>query len=180
MKVLPHLDAPISQAEFALIVGVSEARVSQLVSDGVLIKGESARQWLAAYCERLRGQAAARTGQGGADLVLERALLTRSQREAQDLKNAVNRKEFAPVGILADVLGAASSAVVDRMDQVEGQLRKACPHLPVEAVSTVKRVMGDVRNEWIRVTAKLVSDHVDALAQAEDGDDLESDIREGE
>lgn len=176
MKVLPYLDAPISQAEFAQMVGLSEARVSQLVGENVLIRGGSAHEWLVGYCERLRGQAGARTGQGGADLVLERALLTRSQREAQDLKNAIARKEFAPVGILADVLGAASSAVVDRMDQVEGQIRKACPHLPIEAVSTIKRVMGDVRNEWMRVTAKLVSDHVDALAQLDDCDDAELDI----
>ena len=50
MKVIPHLDAPISQAEFAQIVGVSEARVSQLVSEGVIVRGDSALEWLTAYC----------------------------------------------------------------------------------------------------------------------------------
>lgn len=178
MKVLPYLDAPISQAEFAEMIGVSEARISQLVSDSVLTRGETAHAWLIAYCERLRDQAAGRSGLGGADLVLERALLTRSQREAQDMKNAVARGQFAPVGILADVLGAASSAVVDRMDQVEPQLRKSCPQLPLEAMTTVKRVMGDARNEWIRVTSKLVSDQIDAMALAGDDEEAEPDIED--
>ena len=50
MKVLPYLDAPISQAEFAEMIGVSEARISQLVSDSVLTRGETAqaaRGWVA-------------------------------------------------------------------------------------------------------------------------------------
>lgn len=171
MKVLPYLDAPISQTEFAQVIGVSEARVSQLLSEKVLTRGETAHEWLLAYCDRLRDQAAGRSGLGGADLVLERALLTRSQREAQDLKNAVARGEYAPIGALADVLGLASSAVVDRMDQIEGQLRKACPDLPEDARTTLLRVMADARNEWIRVTSKLVGERVAAMAAAPDDDE---------
>ncbi|WP_287917506.1 hypothetical protein [Comamonas sp.] len=178
MKVLPYLDAPISQAEFAEMVGLSEARVSQLVSENVITRGDSAHSWLIAYCERLRDQAAGRASLagGGLDLVQERAGVAREQRIGLAIKNKVARGQFAPVGILADVLGAASSAVVDRMDQVEGQLRKSCPQLSVEAVTTIKRVMGDARNEWIRVTSKLVSDQIDAMAQVDDGEGLELDI----
>lgn len=172
MKILPYLDAPISQAEFAQIVGISEARVSTLISEGVLVKGDSAHGWLLGYCERLRDMAAGRASVGGLDLVQERAALARSQREAQDLKNAVARGEFAPIGLLADVLGEASSAVVDRMDQVEGDLRKACPDLPEDARVVVLRTLANARNEWIRSTAKLVSDQVDGMTEdQEDADD---------
>lgn len=151
------------------MVGVSEASISTRVSDGVLVRGDTAHEWLLAYCERLRDQAAGRLGDGinGLDLVQERAALTRSQREAQELKNAVARGEFAPIGALADVLGQASSAVVDRMDQMEGQLRKACPDLPEEARVVVLRVMADARNEWIRSTAKLITESVDAMVEHE-------------
>lgn len=174
MKILPYLDAPISQAEFAQIVGISEARVSTLISEGVLVKGDSAHGWLLGYCERLRDMAAGRASVGGLDLVQERAALARSQREAQELKNAVARGEFAPIGLLADVLGEASSAVVDRMDQIEGQLRKACPDLPEDARQVILRMMADARNEWIRSTAKLISDKMDQMADAlDEGEDDE-------
>ena len=172
MKILPYLAAPISQAEFAQIVGISEARVSTLISEGVLVKGDSAHGWLLGYCERLRDMAAGRASVGGLDLVQERAALARSQREAQELKNAVARGEFAPIGLLADVLGEASSAVVDRMDQIEGQLRKACPDLPEDARQVILRMMADARNEWIRSTAKLISDKMDQMADAlDEGED---------
>nr|DAG25662.1 MAG TPA: terminase [Caudoviricetes sp.] len=172
MKILPYLDAPISQAEFAQIVGISEARVSTLISEGVLTKGDNAHGWLLGYCERLRDMAAGRASVGGLDLVQERAALARSQREAQELKNAVARGEFAPIGLLADVLGQAASAVVDRMDQVEGDLRKACPDLPEDARVVVLRTLANARNEWIRSTAKLVSDQVDGMTEdQEDADD---------
>lgn len=172
MKILPYLAAPISQAEFAQIVGISEARVSTLISEGVLVKGDNAHGWLLGYCERLRDMAAGRASVGGLDLVQERAALARSQREAQELKNAVTRGEFAPIGLLADVLGQAASAVVDRMDQVEGDLRKACPDLPEDARVVVLRTLANARNEWIRSTAKLVSDQVDGMTEdQEDADD---------
>lgn len=174
MKILPYLDAPISQAEFAQIVGISEARVSTLISEGVLVKGDSAHGWLLGYCERLRDMAAGRASVGGLDLVQERAALARSQREAQDLKNAVARGEYAPIGLLADVLGQAASAVVDRMDQVEGDLRKACPDLPEDARVVVLRTLANARNEWIRSTAKLISDKMDQMADAlDEGEDDE-------
>lgn len=171
MKVLPYLDAPISQAEFAQMVGVSEASISSRVSSGVLVRGETAHEWLIAYCEHLRDQAAGRLGETlGLDLVQERAGLARAQREAQELKNAVARREFAPVGLLTDVLALAASAVVDRFDQVPGQLLKSCPDLSDEARTTVLRVLNDARNEWIRSTAKLVAQQAEQLADSyEDG-----------
>lgn len=175
MRVLDCLGAAVSQAEFAKMVGVSEASISKRMSEGVLTRGASAHAWLQSYCEHLRDQAAGRLGEslGGLDLVQERAALARSQREAQELKNAVARGEYAPIGLLADVLGAAASAVVDRMDQVEGDLRKACPDLPEEAHTIVLRVLANARNEWIRSTAKLSAERIDSLAHDEEegGDD---------
>lgn len=175
MKIVPLLDQTVSQAEFAEMIGVSEARVSQLVSDKVIRRGDTAHEWLLGYCERLRDQAAGRAGgAGGLDLVQERAALAREQRIAQALKNSVSKGEYAPIGLLADVLGRAASAVVDRMDQIDGQLRKACPDLSEDARTTVLTVLAGARNEWIRATAKLVGEDVDAMLQAQDDDEEES------
>ena len=174
MKVLPLLDQPVSQAEFAAMIGVSEARASQLVSEGVISRGDTAHGWLVAYCERLRDQAAGRLGEGagGLDLVQERAALAREQRIGQAIKNGVARKEYGPVGLLADVLGTAASAVVDRFDHLEGVLAKSCPDLPEEAKTAVLTVIADARNEWIRSTAKLVDDAVDAMLAADEDEDM--------
>lgn len=162
------------------MVGVSEASISKRVSDGVLTRGECAHAWLVAYCEHLRDQAAGRLGETlGLDLVQERAGLARAQREAQEIKNSVARGEYAPIGILADVLALASSAIVDRLDQLEGQLRKACPDLPEEARLVILRVIADARNEWIRSTSKLVADSLDRMAQSEADEADALDISEG-
>ena len=152
------LAAPATQSDVAMVVGVSQQAISALVTDGKLQTAGTLGEVLQAYCQRLRLQAAGRMGDevGGLDLVQERAALAREQREGQAIKNAVARKEFAPVGLLADVLGMAASAVVDRFDQLEGALRKACPDLPDDAKTTVQSVIAAARNEWIRSTERLV------------------------
>jgi len=178
VKVIEAMGVGITQAEFAAVIGVSEAKVSQLVAEGVIERGQSAHAWLLAYCERLREVAAGRaSGElGGLDLVQERAALARSQREAQEIKNAVARGEFAPIGLLADVLGMASSAVVDRFEQLEGALRKACPDLPDEAKATLQQVIANARNEWIRSTEKLVASELDRMSREADEDDADDSV----
>jgi phage terminase Nu1 subunit (DNA packaging protein) len=174
VKVAPLLDQTISQAEFAEMIGVSEARVSQIMADGVIGRGDTARGWLLGYCERLRDQAAGRMGGelGGLDLVQERAALAREQRIAQELKNQVSRGEFAPIGVLADVLGMAAGSVVDRFDQLEGALRKSCPDITDEVMGIVLGVVTAARNEWIRATSRLVDESVDRYAQQDEADEL--------
>ena len=78
----------VSQARFAAMVGISEARASQLVSDGLLVKGRTAGEWLLVYCGHLREQAAGRAGiygEGGADLAAERSALTKVRRQKEQL-----------------------------------------------------------------------------------------------
>lgn len=173
MKVLDSLGQAVTQQDFAVMIGVSEARVSQLVSEGVITPGQSALEWNQAYTYRIREQAAGRMGSevGGLDLVQERAALARSQRISQDMKNDVARREFSPVGALADVLGMASGAVVDRFDQLEAALKKSCPTLADDAKATVMQVIASARNEWIKSTARLVDDFVDAMVEEDDDED---------
>ena len=167
------LAAPATQSDVAMVVGVSQQAISALVTEGKLQTAGTLGEVLQAYCQRLRLQAAGRMGDevGGLDLVQERAALAREQREGQAIKNAVARKEFAPVGLLADVLGMAASSVVDRFDQLEGALRKACPDLPDEAKTTLQSVIASARNEWIRSTERTVFDRIDAMLTDQDEDD---------
>jgi phage terminase Nu1 subunit (DNA packaging protein) len=147
------------------MVGISEPRVSQIASDGILPAGASALEWLHAYCARLREQAAGRSSDGPLDLAQERAALARSQREAVDLKNAVSRGEYATISLLSEVLAAASQSVVERFEQIPGQLKRACPALDDAARDQVMTALAAARNEWVRATAEL------AAAKLETADD---------
>lgn len=164
----------ISQAEFGAWVGVSEARVSQLMAEGVLTRGESGHEWLIAYCERMRDMAAGRASSelGGLDLVQERAALAREQRLGIALKNAVARGEYAPISLLAEVLATASQSVSERFEQLPGLLRKVCPELPDTARDKLMSAIADARNQWVRATARLVSE---AVTPPEDDEPEEGD-----
>lgn len=174
MNLIDH-DQPCTQAELGGVVGVTQPAISAMMKAGALPPSGTLGELILAYCERLREQAAGRLGEGGGlDLVQERAALAREQRISQALKNDIARGEYAPIGLLSDVLGLASSAVVDRFDQLEGALRKACPTLPDDAKATVMQVIASARNEWIRSTAKLVDAAIDAM-----GDDADAEALEG-
>lgn len=164
------LTKTMTQEGFAALVGVTQPRVAQLLADGTLQPSGTAALWLLQYCERLREQAAGR----GQELTIERAALARAQRIGQELKNAVTQGEYAPIGLLADVLAAASAAVVDRFDALTGELSRMCPHLDDASRAVVLSVIASARNEWVRSTASLAPQIVDSLADVGD-DDLPAD-----
>jgi phage terminase Nu1 subunit (DNA packaging protein) len=170
--MMVDMNATAVQTVVAQVVGVSKQAISQMVTEGKLPGDGTNGAMVLAYCERMREMAAGRLGSeiGGLDLVQERAGLAREQRIAQALKNQVARGEYAPVGLLADVLGMASGAVVDRIDQLEGALRKSCPQIDDEVMATVLAVVSAARNEWIRSTARLVDDTLDSMVG--EADDL--------
>jgi phage terminase Nu1 subunit (DNA packaging protein) len=155
-------DSKVTQYVFAALVGLSQQAISEMVRDGVLPKNGTCRQWLHAYCGRLREQAAGRLGSAGEDepgaldLVQERAALAREQRVGHEIKNAIARGEYAPIDLLAQVLSSASQAVVDRFEMLPSELRKVCPDLPAEAHTKIGAVLASARNEWVRQTEKLV------------------------
>ena len=174
------LDSKPTQQEFAMLVGVTQQNISALTAEGKLPKDATLRELLKAYCAQLRRAASGQaTSPEKVELDRQKTLFVRAQTEAQDMKNSVARGEYAPIGLLADVLALASSAIVDRLDQLEGQLRKACPDLPEEARIVILRVIADARNEWIRSTSKLVAVSVDRMAQSEADEHHALDISEG-
>lgn len=151
------LDAPWTQQAFGELVGISQPAVSELLRSGVLPNGGTGRQWLLAYCQRLREQAAGRYTEGPLDLAQERAALARTQREGIEIKNAVLRGEYAAVSLLAEVLANASQAVSERFEHLPGHLRKSIPDLPAPVIDQVMTVIAAARNDWVRQTVALVS-----------------------
>lgn len=154
------------------MVGISQPRVSQLIAEGALDRDGTALDWLRAYCERLRDQAAGR----GQELTAERAALVRAQRIGQDIRNARMHRDYAPVGLLAATLAAASGAVSAHMEALRAELVERCPDLPAEALEVVAAMLADARAEWLRSTAELsMRTALDMAADAVDEFDLVDD-----
>ena len=154
--MLVDLSKSLQQAEFGALVGIAQPTVSELVTAGVLTAGASGQAWLLAYTRRLREQAAGRAGSGDLDLVQERAGLARAQRIQTELKTAITLREYAPVGLLEDILAAASVAFADRVEGIEGLLRKVAPDLPEPVRDALLAAFAAARNDWTRATARLV------------------------
>lgn len=167
------LDLSVEQPQnvLAQLIGVSEARLSQLASE--IPTNVPAGDWLLAYCHRLREQAAGRMGADnfGLDLVQERAALARAQREGIEIKNAALRGEYASVELLAQVLANASQAVAERFDHLKAEVRQACPDLPPEATERVLVVIASARNAWVGETAELVARALQTAEEAEESDE---------
>lgn len=174
MKASEALERQGSQQELAELIGVSEARVSQIVGEGIVERGATLRAQLLAYCAWVREVAAGRGSSevGGLDLVQERAALAREQRMGIEIKNAVLRGEFAPISVLAEVLATASQSIVERFEQIPGLLKKNCPDLPDAAREQVMTALAAARNEWVRATEALVS----TKATAEQHDDADETV----
>ena len=156
--MLIDLYAKATQDQVAVVVGVTQPTISVLISEGKLPSFGSLQEVVHAYCYRLREQAAGRMGStvGGLDLAQERAALAREQRMGIEIKNAVLRGEYAPIGLLSQVLAIASQSIVERFEQLPSTLKKACPDLPDAAREQVMLVLAAARNEWVRGTSELI------------------------
>ena len=158
----------VTQEFFAILVGISQPKVSQLLTEGVLSRDASAHTWLLEYTARLREQASGRTSGGVMSQAEENAALLRSRREAQDMKNAVARGEFAPVALLAEVLAACGASVASVLDTIEGQVRKQVPDLPEPAMQSILTTVARARNTAISETARLVRTELAAFEEVPD------------
>lgn len=162
------LASPVTQAQFGDIVGVSQQAVSEFIKVAALGPGVPLGDMLRAYCARLREQAAGRGSDGELDLVQERAWLAREQRIAQALKNATTRKEFAPIGLLSEVLAMASQSVAAKLDGLPGLLKKVAPELSDSARDAIAAEIAKARNEWVADTKVLEAKTDPSLIPLED------------
>lgn len=156
-----------TQDKFGVLVGISRQAVSSLLARGHLPQDGTFGDWLLAYCERLRNAAAGRgtSGDGESlDLVQERAALARSQREAQDLKNAIARGEYAPIEVITATLANAAKVVADALDVLPMRIKARNPDLPPEALQLIVETMAQARNDMADSVAELADGSEDESA----------------
>ncbi len=117
-ETIPGDDAQVPGEWLAGKMRMDYATLSRLAQRGVVPRPARGRYpfyaCLGDYIEHLRerkaGRAASDAGDDSPDLVRERALLARAQREGQDMKNAVLRGDLLPVDDVEAVVGAVLDA----------------------------------------------------------------------
>lgn len=154
--LLEMLDTKADQQTLAAVLGISEGRVSQLMTKGVMQRGDTIHAQILAYCENLSDQAAGRApGEGELDPAQEKAKLDRERRMGQRIKNLQAMGEWAAIPLLTKTLAKASAAMASKLEALPGDLVKLVPDLPFEVVESLRAAIAKARNDWVADTAEL-------------------------
>lgn len=165
------LDETCTQVDFGALVGIGQPAVSDLLSRGVIKPGQTAGQWLLDYTSHLREQAAGRGMDG--ELAYQRSELARVNRERAEIKLALERKEYAPVQLLEQVLATIGRSIAGALEPLHSSLAKRCPALTPEDLRHIQTEVSKACD--MAVTASL-----DVLDAQSENDDSESSEMEDE
>lgn len=136
----------MTQAAFGQLVGVSQQAIGNLVGRGVIDSSMTGQAMLHAYCSHLRETAAGRQAGGDLDLVAERAMLAKAQRERIEMQNGVTRGELAPVVLIEEVLSKAGSRIGGIFDAIPGAVKRRVPSLSSEEIGNIEKEIAKARN----------------------------------
>lgn len=131
-----QLAAHCTQQQFGDLVGVGQPAVSEMLARGVLRAGDTADRWLLDYCANLREQAAGRGADG--ELAYQRSELARVSRERAEIKLALERRDYAPVALLEQVLATVGRSVAGVLEPLHINLHKLCPALTPEDLKIIQ------------------------------------------
>lgn len=162
-----NLGSTCTQQEFGDLVGISQPAVSDLLSRGVIQPGNAAGQWLLDYTAHLREQAAGRGADG--ELAYQRSELARVSRERAEIKLALERKDFAPVALIEQVLATVGRSIAGVLEPLHVNLHKLCPALTPEDLKLIQLEVAKACD--IAVSASLAS-----LDAGDEGGDIAEDL----
>lgn len=146
-----------TQQQFAVLVGISQQAVSELVQRGILARGAVLQEWLLSYCGNLREQAAGRASDGELDLVQERARLAKEQADKVAMSNAQMRRELAPVVMLEAVLARTARQIAAVLEAIPTQIKRRL-HLSAAAIDVINGEIAKARNAAASVELKFDDD----------------------
>ena len=138
-------DEPVTQSQFAELVGITQPTVSRLQADGVLPAVLVLGPALLAYCDRLREAAAGRHAEGGISLATERALLAREQRLNVRSRRLAFDKQLVPLDDMKAVLSTVAAAAAEQFEHMRADMRRLHA-LPGDVLDTIERHVHTARH----------------------------------
>lgn len=163
---MTDLQQPCTQAAFGELIGVSQPAVSEMVTREILTPGQTAHQWLLAYCAHMREQAAGRGADG--ELAFQRSELARVSRERAEIKLALERRQYAPVALIEQVLATVGRGIVGVLEPLHVNLHRQCPALTPEDLKVIQAEVSRACD--LAASASLALLNVDEDTTAEPAD----------
>lgn len=156
-----ELHQVMTQSAFGELVGIGQPAVSDLMRRNVITAGDTASNWLLAYCEHMREVGAGRVAAGELDLGAERAALAREQRVRLEMQNALTRRELAPVAELELALAIIGRKVASALAPITANLNLLSKNFTVADIETITAEVA--KAQQIALNAKLVDGDPDCL-----------------
>ena len=154
-----RLPATCSATELGRLLGISARTVRELAERGIIPRSERGRYPLAAvaaYCLRLREQAAGRAdADGTADLVSERAKLAAAQRRRVELQIAAEERRLVDAEAVRGRFVGMVTAAKNRLLAVPSKAKSRIPTLTVADVEVLEALVAEALEE-------LAGDHAPA------------------
>lgn len=166
-----NLSATVTQAEFAELVGVSQPAVSDMLARDVLTAGATCGDWLLSYTAHLREQAAGRGMDG--ELAFQRSELARVSRERAEIKLALERREYAPVALLEQVMATVGRSIVGVLEPLHVNLHRRCPHLTPEDLKLIQLEVSRACDIAASASLSVLDEPADESGPAQPVEDLE-------
>lgn len=157
---------PCTQAQFGEHVGISQQAVSELLQRKIIKPGDTAQNWNIAYAANLREHAAGRGADG--ELAHQRSELARVSRERAEIKLALERKLFAPVQFIEQVLATVGRSIAGVLEPLHAILHKRCPALTPEDLKFIQQEVAKACD--LAVSASLANLDVEEEASDEPED----------
>jgi len=155
------LDRKGTQAEFGALVGISQQAVSAHISAGVLDAGGTLLEWLRAYCEQMRKEAAGHKSSDGMDLTRERVLTERIDRELKLITLHEKTGKLVPVD---EIRPAMQAMVVAARTELQTMAEKIC--VEIRTLHDIE-IDPELVNGYVEAALK----HLAAYAPDTEGDD---------
>jgi terminase small subunit / prophage DNA-packing protein len=157
------LSRTMTQAEFGDLVGISQPAVSDLLQRDIIKPGEPCGAWMNTYISHLREQAAGRGMDG--ELAFQRSELARVSRERAEIKLALERRDFAPVTLIEQVLATVGRSIVGVLEPLHVNLHRLCPHLTPEDLKLIQLEVSKACDIAASASLALLDVSEDATAQ---------------